>query len=62
MSVLIILVPLATLMAIGALVAFVWGARRGQLDDLVSPAIRMLADETPPVAKKQSGERGQPLR
>ena len=46
MSVLFILVPLALLLAAGAAAAFVWSARQGQLDDLVTPALRVLSDDT----------------
>ena len=46
MSVLFIVLPLA-LMVVGAAVgAFVWAARRGQFDDLETPAMRMLHDDT----------------
>ncbi len=45
MSIVYILVPLAMLLAGLAVGAFVWSARRGQLDDLVTPALRMLHDE-----------------
>lgn len=47
MSILYLLVPLATLLAGFAAAAFVWSARRGQLDDLVTPALRMLHDDEP---------------
>jgi cbb3-type cytochrome oxidase maturation protein len=42
MSVLYILVLLAILLVGGAVSAFVWAVRHGQLDDLETPAIRML--------------------
>lgn len=45
MSVLWLVLPLALLLSGGALAAFLWAARRGQLDDLETPAIRMLYDE-----------------
>jgi cbb3-type cytochrome oxidase maturation protein len=43
--VLFIVVPLALLVALAAVLAYVWAARRGQLDDLVTPAWRMLNDD-----------------
>ncbi len=64
MSVLYVLLPLALLMAAAAVVAFVWAVRRGQLDDLETPAMRMLADEDAPPqtgrgeAKGNHSERG----
>lgn len=45
MSVLWLVLPLALLLSGGALAAFLWAARRGQLDDLETPAIRMLYDD-----------------
>jgi len=45
MSVIYLVVPLAALIALAAVIAFVWGARRGQFDDLDTPAIRMLHDD-----------------
>ena len=50
MSVLYLVVPVALLLVAVALAAFAWAARRGQFDDLTTPAIRALQDdsETPP--------------
>lgn len=45
MSVLFIVVPLAMLLVGGAVAAFVWSARSGQMDDLDTPAVRMLHDD-----------------
>ncbi len=45
MSVVFIVLPLALIVVLGAVLAFVWAARRGQFDDLTTPAIRMLHDE-----------------
>lgn len=47
MSVIFIVVPLATLVVLVAVVAFVVSARRGQFDDLDTPAVRMLNDDAP---------------
>jgi cbb3-type cytochrome oxidase maturation protein len=47
-SVIFIVVPLATLIVIAAVIAFVISARRGQFDDLDTPAVRMLHDDSPP--------------
>jgi cbb3-type cytochrome oxidase maturation protein len=46
MSVIFIVVPLATFVVLVAVVAFVVSARRGQFDDLDTPPVRMLHDET----------------
>lgn len=45
MTVLFVLVPLALLSALGAVVGFLWATRSGQLDDLETPALRMLHDD-----------------
>lgn len=45
MSVLFIVVPLATLLVGGAVAAYIWSARTGQMDDLDTPAVRMLHDD-----------------
>jgi cbb3-type cytochrome oxidase maturation protein len=45
MSVLFVVVPLALLASGAAVVAFIWAVRRGQLDDLTTPAHRMLEDD-----------------
>jgi cbb3-type cytochrome oxidase maturation protein len=55
MSVIFIVVPLATLVVLVAVIAFVVSARRGQFDDLDTPAVRMLHDDTP--AEKPRGRR-----
>lgn len=45
MSVLAIVIPLALVLAVGAVAAFVWSIRAGQLDDLDTPAARVLFDD-----------------
>lgn len=45
MSILLILVPVALGIVLIAGVAFVWATRRGQFDDLETPALRILRDE-----------------
>lgn len=45
MSVLYIVLPLAILIAIAAVAGFIWMVRGGQLDDLDSPALRILHDD-----------------
>ena len=50
MSVIFVVVPLAALIGLVAVIAFVYSARRGQFDDLDTPAVRMLYDDTPVAA------------
>jgi cbb3-type cytochrome oxidase maturation protein len=45
MTVLYVVVPLALLLAGGAVAAFIWAVRRGQFDDLDTPPLRMLHDD-----------------
>ena len=46
MSVIFIVVPLAALIVLAAVIAFVVSARRGQFDDLDTPPVRMLNDDS----------------
>ena len=45
MSVIYVVLPLALLLVLAAVLAFVWAARRGQFDDMDTPALRMLHDD-----------------
>lgn len=45
MSVLYIVVPLAIVLAAGAVAGFLWAVRGGQYDDVETPAHRMLHDD-----------------
>jgi cbb3-type cytochrome oxidase maturation protein len=45
MSALYLVLPLALLIAAGAVLAFVWTVRSGQLDDVDTPPRRILFDE-----------------
>ena len=50
MEVMYVLLPAALVFAVAAVVVFVWAVRSGQLDDLETPAMRILGDdETPPI-------------
>lgn len=40
-----VLVPVALVVVLVAVIAYIWAARRGQFDDLTTPAIRALQDE-----------------
>ncbi|MCB0218570.1 MAG: cbb3-type cytochrome oxidase assembly protein CcoS [Chrysiogenetes bacterium] len=50
MGVLYLLVPLALLFAGGALWVFIVSVKRGQFDDLDTPAVRILFDDVEPDA------------
>jgi len=45
MTIVYVLVPFALLMGLGFLWLFVWNAKSGQYEDLVTPAVRILMDE-----------------
>ncbi len=45
MSILFFIVPLAFVLAGGAVAAFIWAVRQGQFDDLDTPAHRMVVDD-----------------
>ncbi len=47
MSIIYIVLPLALIVVLAAVVAFAIATRRGQFDDLDTPAIRALQDEEP---------------
>ena len=45
MSVLFIVLPLALVIVGVAVAAFIWSTRTGQMDDLETPAVRILHDD-----------------
>lgn len=45
MSVIYIVLPIAVLLAVIAVGAFIWSARSGQLDDLDAPAMRVAHED-----------------
>lgn len=51
MSVIFIVLPLALVIVAGAVAAYVWAARRGQFDDLDTPALRVLHDDDQPASQ-----------
>lgn len=53
MSVLYVLVPIAIVIVAAAIGAYVWAARRGQFDDLTTPALRVLHDDEEAEGRKQ---------
>ena len=48
MSVVFVVLPIALVLLAGAIAAYAWAARRGQFDDLTTPAVRALHDDDPP--------------
>lgn len=57
MDILYLLIPLALVLLVIAIGAFVWASRSGQFDDLEGPAHRILMDDDDPrIPGRQSGE------
>ena len=52
MNAVFLLLPLALLIAGVMLALFIWAVRSGQFDDLETPAMRVLFDDTTPKKKK----------
>lgn len=48
MNILLALVPISLLLLLAAIFAFLWAVRRGQFDDLDTPALDMLGDDERP--------------
>jgi cbb3-type cytochrome oxidase maturation protein len=48
MSILLLLIPLSLLLLVAAVWAFVWAVRKGQFEDLDTPALDILRDDPPP--------------
>ena len=53
MGIIFALLPLSILLAIVALIAYLWSVKSGQFDDLDTPALRMLFDDKVAEAKKE---------
>ena len=45
MNVLVYLVPIALLLGLGGLLAFLWSLKSGQYEDLDGAAVRVLSDD-----------------
>lgn len=60
MNSLLILVPITLVLFGLAIWAFAWAVRRGQFDDLETPAIDILAEEHPP--EREASESASPTR
>lgn len=50
MNILLLLVPISLVLLGIAIASFVWAVRRGQFDDLDTPAIDILRDDPLPVS------------
>jgi cbb3-type cytochrome oxidase maturation protein len=50
-SIVFVLVPVALALVLAAVAAYAWAARRGQFDDLDTPALRALHDDGEPAPR-----------
>lgn len=55
MNILLLLIPLSLMLLVLAVGAFVWAVKRGQFDDLDTPAIDILADDADADALRTGG-------
>ncbi|NZA28537.1 cbb3-type cytochrome oxidase assembly protein CcoS [Luteimonas sp. SJ-92] len=55
MTILLLLIPLSLMLVLVAVGAFVWAVRRGQFDDLDTPAIDILGDDDAPLPPEDRG-------
>ena len=52
MNALLMLIPLALILLLAAVGALIWAVRRGQFDDLDTPALGPLVDEDRPWSER----------
>ena len=61
MTILFVILPLAIALSALAVLAFLWATFKGQLDDLETPAVRLLCDELrEPVRSAAQGQAAAP--
>jgi cbb3-type cytochrome oxidase maturation protein len=60
MNILLLLIPLSLLLLGVAVWMFVWAVRRGQFDDLDTPALDILSEDEHERPRSSAPERGEP--
>lgn len=45
MNIILLMIPMALVLGVGFVTAFIWATSKGQFDDLETPAHRMLNDD-----------------
>lgn len=55
MIILLMLVPLSLMLLAFAIGAFVWAVRKGQFDDMDTPALDILRDDSRPAPSSSAG-------
>ncbi|MFZ7096519.1 cbb3-type cytochrome oxidase assembly protein CcoS [Luteimonas dalianensis] len=48
MNILFVLIPISLVLLLVIIATFIWAVRRGQFEDLDTPAIDILSDDAPP--------------
>ena len=56
MNALLLLIPLSLVLLVAAIWAFAWAVKRGQFEDLDTPALDILSDDDAP-PRKPGGDR-----
>ena len=51
MNALLLLIPLSLVLLVAAIWAFAWAVKRGQFEDLDTPALDILSDDDAPLRK-----------
>lgn len=59
MNILYVLIPLALLLGVFFVVAFIWATKKGQFDDLDTPAARIVLDDEYVINSKQEGKKNE---
>ncbi|MEY2792576.1 MAG: hypothetical protein RJA76_568 [Bacteroidota bacterium] len=52
MEIIYILISISFLLALSFLAAFIWSVKSGQQNDLVTPAMRILMEDSKPISEK----------
>ncbi|MGE0231831.1 MAG: cbb3-type cytochrome oxidase assembly protein CcoS [Flavobacteriaceae bacterium] len=59
MNILLVLIPIALLLGLVGLAAFLWSMKSGQFDDLDGAALRVLSDDDLPEASRPGDDTGE---
>ena len=60
MNILFVLIPISLVLLLVIIGTFIWAVRRGQFEDLATPAIDILSDEAPPPGRPGQSAGGPP--
>ena len=60
MNILFVLIPISLVLLLVIIGTFIWAVRRGQFEDLDTPAIDILSDEAPPPGRPGQPDGGTP--